>query len=126
MVARSVSGENKNMVMIPDNNHSGIVSEIQMNDASTVKDIQVSVNITHDYLGDIEVSLIAPSGQTVLLQGRTLGRQTALNRSYSLQTTPTLRKMLGQSVRGRWLLKAVDAIPNDTGIINGWSLTIGV
>ncbi|MBD1825237.1 S8 family serine peptidase [Cyanobacteria bacterium FACHB-DQ100] len=126
MVARSLSAENNNMLMIPDNNLSGITSVIQINDSATVKDIQVSVNIAHDYLGDIELSLIAPSGQIVLLQGRTLGRQTVLNRSYSLQTTLTLRRMLGQSVRGRWLLKAVDAIPNDTGIINGWKLTIGV
>ncbi|MER3476285.1 MAG: peptidase S8, partial [Leptolyngbya sp. ERB_1_2] len=125
-VARSLSAENNNMLMIPDNNSSGIVSEIRINDSAIVKDIQVSVNITHDFLGDIEVSLISPSGKVTLLQGRTLGRQTVLNRSYSLQTTPTLRRMLGQSAQGRWQLKVVDAIANDTGIINGWKLTIGV
>ncbi len=125
-VARSLFGENNNMVMIPDNNSSGIVSEIQINDSAIVKDIQVSLNITHDYLGDIEVSLISPTGQITLLQGRTLGRQTVLNRSYSLQTTPTLRRMLGRSAQGRWQLKVVDAIANDTGMINSWKLSIGV
>ncbi len=126
MVGRSLSGENNTMLMIPDNDPSGIVSEIQFNDSATLKDIQVSVNITHDFLGDIEVSLISPSGRVTLLQGRTLGRQTVLNRSYSLQTTPTLSRMLGQPAQGRWQLKVVDAIANDTGIINGWKLAIGV
>lgn len=125
-VARSISSENNNMLMIPDGNSSGIVSEIQINEVGTVKDIQVSVNITHAFLGDIEVSLISPSGRVTLLQGRTLGRQTALNRSYSLQTTPTLSRMLGQSAQGRWQLRVVDAIPSDTGMINGWKLAIGV
>ncbi|HTL89007.1 MAG TPA: S8 family serine peptidase, partial [Leptolyngbya sp.] len=125
-VARSLSEENNNMVMIPDGSLSGVVSDIQINDAAIVKDIQISLNITHAYLGDIEVSLISPTGQITLLQGRTLGRQTALNRSYSLQTTPTLRRMLGQSARGRWQLKVVDAIAHDTGMINRWKLTIGV
>lgn len=125
-VARSLVGENNNMVMIPDNNASGIVSEIQLNESATIKDIQVSVNITHDFLGDIEVSLVSPSGKVTLLQSRTLGRQKVLNRSYSLQTTPTLKRMLGQSAQGRWQLRVVDAIASDTGIINGWKLTIGV
>jgi subtilisin family serine protease len=126
MVSRSLVGENNNMVMIPDNNSSGIASEIQINESATIKDIQVSVNITHDFLGDIEVSLVSPSGRVTLLQGRTLGRQTVLNRSYTLQTTPTLRRMLGQSAQGRWQLRVVDAIANDTGIINSWKLAIGV
>ncbi|MBE9010708.1 proprotein convertase P-domain-containing protein, partial [Pseudanabaenaceae cyanobacterium LEGE 13415] len=82
--------------------------------------------ITHAFLGDIEVSLISPSGRITLLQGRTLGRQTALTRSYSLQTTPTLSRMLGQSAQGRWQLRVIDAIANDTGILNGWKLSIGI
>ncbi|BAU10651.1 peptidase S8 and S53, subtilisin, kexin, sedolisin [Leptolyngbya sp. NIES-3755] len=126
MVARSISSENNNMLMIPDGNPSGIVSDIQINETGTVKDIQVTVNITHAFLGDIEVSLISPSGRITLLQGRTLGRQTTLTRSYSLQTTPTLSRMLGQSAQGRWQLRVVDAIANDTGIINGWKLSIGI
>ncbi|MCU0552194.1 MAG: proprotein convertase P-domain-containing protein [Leptolyngbya sp. Prado105] len=112
--------------MIPDNSSAGIASEIQINEVAPIKDIQVTVNITHDFLGDIEVSLVSPSGRATLLQGRTLGRQTALNRTYSLQTTPTLRRMLGQSAQGRWQLRVVDAIANDTGMINSWRLAIGI
>jgi subtilisin family serine protease len=125
-VARSLVVENSKMVMIPDNSSVGIASEIQVNESATIKDIQVTVNITHDFLGDIEVSLVSPSGRETLLQGRTLGRQTVLNRTYSLQTTPPLRKILGQPAQGRWQLRVVDAIANDTGIINSWKLAIGV
>lgn len=125
-VTRSLSAENNNMTMIPDNDLNGVVSAIGINDAAIVRDIQISVNLNHSYLGDIEVSVISPSGIVVLLQGRTLGRQTQLQTTYTLQSTPALRRMLGQSVRGRWQLKIVDAIANDTGMINAWKLTLGV
>ncbi len=125
-VSRSLSAQNSVAVAIPDNNLTGVSAAIQISDSASVRDIQVEVSIDHTYLGDLEVTLVAPSGVTVLLQGRTLGRQTQLRRSYSLQTTPTLRKMLGQTAGGRWQLKVVDAIATDTGTLNSWKLTLGV
>lgn len=123
---RSISGQNLNSVKIPDNNANGVVSAIPMSDTASIRDIQIAVGIEHTYLGDIEVSLISPAGTVVMLQGRTLGRQTQLQKIYNLQTTPTLRKMLGQSAAGRWQLKVVDAIEADSGTLNFWKLTLGV
>jgi subtilisin-like proprotein convertase family protein len=125
-ITRSLSAQNTNAIAIPDNNAQGTASAVQINDSGTVRDIQVTVAIDHSYLGDLEVSLISPSGRIVLLQGRTLGRQTQLQKTYTLQTTPTLRRMLGQSAEGRWQLRIVDAIAVDTGTLNSWKLTIGV
>ena len=53
---------------IPDRDKRGVKSAITVNEAVTVADIEVTVNITHDFLGDIEVYLIAPNNQQVLLQ----------------------------------------------------------
>ncbi|MCY7276594.1 MAG: proprotein convertase P-domain-containing protein, partial [Phormidesmis sp. CAN_BIN44] len=101
------------------------VSVIQIADSAIVRDIQVALDIDHTYLGDLEVSLVSPSGSVVMLQGRTLGRRTKLQIIYSLQTTPTLRKFLGQPTQGRWQLRVADQIANDTGTLNWWKLTLG-
>jgi subtilisin family serine protease len=123
---RSLALQNTTSAVIPDNNTEGIVSVIQIGDTATLREIQVAVDVDHTYLGDITITLISPLGTPVTLQGRTLGRRTKLQTIYTMQTTPTLRKFLGQQTQGRWQLKIVDAIPNDGGTLNWWKLTIGV
>jgi subtilisin family serine protease len=123
---QSVSGQNLDRINIPDNNAAGVVSWIAIAATAPIQDIQVTLGIDHTYLGDLEISLISPAGTVVMLQGRTLGRQTQLQRVYNLQTTPVLRKFLGESPVGRWQLKVVDAIEVDSGTLNFWKLTLGI
>ncbi|MBD1864335.1 MULTISPECIES: S8 family serine peptidase [Trichocoleus] len=124
--SQQVQGRNDSSVAIPDNDFNGIKSAIQINDPSLVRDIQVTVNLEHSFLGDLEISVIAPKGQTVLLQGRTLGRRTQLQSNYSLQNTPLLRKLLNQSAAGRWQLWVIDRAAMDTGTLKNWRLTLGI
>ncbi|HEY9807052.1 MAG TPA: proprotein convertase P-domain-containing protein, partial [Candidatus Obscuribacterales bacterium] len=124
--SQQVQGRNDSSMAIPDYDFNGIKSAIQINDPSLVRDIQVTVNLEHSFLGDLEISLIAPRGQTVLLQGRTLGRRTQLQTSYSLQNTPLLRKLLNQSAAGRWQLWIIDRAALDTGTLKNWQLTLGI
>ncbi|MBO0351542.1 S8 family serine peptidase [Phormidium pseudopriestleyi FRX01] len=104
----------------------GLVSEISISDPSLVADIRVTVDIQHSYLGDLELYLIAPNGHTVQLQSRTLGSQTRLNTTYSLQNTPTLRQLCNQSAKGSWKLWVTDCVPADTGTLNSWDLILAV
>lgn len=122
---RAIMGQNVAPTAIPDDNPNGITSVIAIGDVGTVRDVQISLDIDHGYLGDLEINLIAPSGRIALLQGRTLGRRTKLQVTYSLQTTPALRRLLGQSLQGAWKLQVIDAIPRDVGTLNSWKLTIG-
>ncbi|HEY9858544.1 MAG TPA: S8 family serine peptidase [Candidatus Obscuribacterales bacterium] len=124
--SQQIQGRNDSAVAIPDYEFNGIKSAIQINDPNLVRDIQVTVNLEHSFLGDLEISLIAPRGQTVLLQGRTLGRRTQLQASYSLQNTPLLRKLLNQPAAGRWQLWIIDRALMDTGTLKSWQLTLGV
>jgi subtilisin-like proprotein convertase family protein len=91
-----------------------------------VRSIQVGVAIEHSFLGDLQISLIAPNNQTVLLQSRVLGRSTRLQATYTLQTTALLRRFLNQPAQGRWQLRVVDAAEGDTGTLSSWTLTLGV
>lgn len=124
--SRRLQQGNTNAVAIPDFNTQGVISPIQITNASPVKDIRVSLDIEHSFMGDLEISLISPQGQTVLLQGRTLGRQTRLQTTYSLQTTPLLGQMVGLSASGRWQLRLVDLAPQDTGRLRSWQLDLGI
>jgi subtilisin-like proprotein convertase family protein len=115
-----------NAIGIPDGVEAGITSRINIAEAGTVKNLQVTVDVEHEYLGDITIELIAPSGETALLQNRTLGRRTKLQTIYDMQSTPALQRLLEQPTNGAWQLRLIDAIPGDQGKLNWWKLTIGV
>lgn len=107
-------------------NAPGITSEVSISDSNPVKDIEVTVNIQHEFLGDIEIYLMAPNQKVVQLQSRNLGSQTQLNKSYNLQNTPLLRQFAGLSAKGTWKLIVVDCVPGDTGTLNNWELNLGL
>jgi subtilisin family serine protease len=125
-VSRRLQQQNTTPLNIPDNNPQGIASAVQFNDASRIRDIQVTVNVEHSFLGDLEISLVAPNGQVVLLQSRTLGRATRLQTTYSLQTSPPLRQFLNQPASGRWQLRLADLALLNTGRLLSWQLVLGV
>ena len=124
--SKQVKLSNSNRLEIPDNNIQGIKSTIAVADGSSVKDIQVGVNLTHDFLGDIEIYLIAPNNQQVLLQNRTLGNRTDLQITYGVRSHPILKQLLSQSATGNWQLWIIDYSPQDIGRLNSWELTLGI
>jgi subtilisin-like proprotein convertase family protein len=123
---RRLSQRNDNRLAIPDDNPQGITSTIRVTDSAAVREIQVTVNVEHDFLGDIEVSLKAPTGQIVLLQNRTLGSRTQLQDTYSLETTPVLKQLLNKPAAGVWQLQVIDYAPMDIGTLKSWELNLGV
>ncbi|MEO0458036.1 MAG: S8 family serine peptidase [Cyanobacteria bacterium P01_A01_bin.114] len=122
----TVSMQSKVTLSIPDNVSSGQLSTLMVKRSGRLQDIQVYVEIEHGFLGDISVTLLSPQGGSILLQGRTLGRQTRLRQTYDLTTTPALRSLLNQTVQGRWQLKVVDHAPENTGQLNQWQLVLGI
>lgn len=125
VATRFIGGRNNAILSIPDNSKQGIKSGIIISNSSFVRDIQVSVNITHEFLSDLEIYLIAPNNQRVLLQSRTLGRRKELQTTYSVQTHPVLKNLLNQSAKGRWQLWIIDTAPQDVGKLKNWELTLG-
>jgi subtilisin family serine protease len=123
---RSVQSVNTQGLSIPDGSPQGIASSISIGDSGTVQDLQVSLDIDHGYLGDLEIRVVAPNGRSALLQGRTLGRRTKLQVVYTIATTPTLQRLLGGPSQGRWQLQIVDAVPQDAGTLNWWKLSLGI
>ena len=99
---------------------------ITINQHGKVQDIQVYVDIRHGFLGDLSISVITPQGMSVLLQGRTLGRQTQLRKTYTFETTPALSRLMNQGIHGRWQLRIMDHTETHQGQLLQWLLRLGV
>ncbi|MBE9063136.1 S8 family serine peptidase [cf. Phormidesmis sp. LEGE 11477] len=125
-LSKTLTAENIIEFSIPDDDPRGIVSPVVVNESGALQDIKVYIQAEHEFLSDLTFTLISPQGQTVLVQGRTLGRQTRLQRTYSLVSTPALRQLLNSSVAGRWQLQIVDHVPGSVGQLKKWELVLGI
>jgi subtilisin-like proprotein convertase family protein len=125
-LTQTVKVEQATPVAIPDYPATGVDSPLAVTPSGPLVDLQVQVQVNHDFLGDLSLTLVTPSGTEVLIQGRTLGRQQELRQRYSLATTPALINLLGQAVQGDWRLRATDHAPGATGQILSWGMTLGL
>jgi subtilisin family serine protease len=123
--SRWVTQQNTNPVTIPDFNLGGATSLIQVQETAPLRDLRLTLDVEHEYLGDLEILLLPLSAGAVLLQSRTLGRATRLQTTFTLQTSPMLRQLLNQSPRGTWQLRLIDYAPTHVGRLLSWQLSLG-
>lgn len=109
---------------IPDFDTTGIQDTISFSEEATLATIRVSIDITHTYRGDLQVTLIAPSGSAVVLHSRKGGRADDLKTTFDFTSTPDLRTIAGQLIKGEWTLHIQDLAPVDRGRLNHWELEI--
>lgn len=111
---------------IPDNNTAGIVSTISVPQAGTLTAVKVSVDISHTYIGDLEVSIIPPTGPKIILHNQTGGGTVNLVTRYPDQTAPaeSLDVLNGKQMQGTWKLWVRDLAALDTGTLNSWGLSL--
>jgi M6 family metalloprotease-like protein len=119
-----VTGEITADLLIPDNKPDGINSTINIRQAGKLKAIEVGIDITHTYIGDLQVELQSPSEKKVLLHNRTGGSQRDLKQTYSLTSTPALSALNDESLFGDWSLHVRDLASRDIGRLNRWNLKI--
>ncbi len=120
----SVILEDSPAATVPDNDPGGIVATISTRDPGRVREVEVYVDITHTFIGDLEVTLISPTGSTVPLHQRAGMADDNIIRSYTPATTPDLEKLRGQQIQGAWRLKVADLARSDVGKLNRWGLKI--
>jgi len=109
---------------IPDNDRTGVIDTISTQSAGKVKELEVSIDITHTYIGDLTITLISPSSTEVVLHNRVGGPLNNINQVYSSATTSGLKNLAGESIEGEWKLKLVDNAGADVGKLNKWSVRI--
>jgi subtilisin-like proprotein convertase family protein len=111
-------------VTIPDNNATGIERTLTANDSGLVDDVEISVDITHTFIGDLLVTLVSPAGTSVALHQRTGGSADNIIKTYTPVNVPQLQTVRGQPIQGGWRLKIADLEGADVGKLNSWSLKI--
>jgi subtilisin-like proprotein convertase family protein len=91
-----------------------------------ITDVNVLVDITHPYIGDLHVRVVSPSGVPVALHARTGGSADNIVGWYDAQLTPseTLTRFRGGHASGAWKLEVEDGVPLNGGTINSWSLEV--
>lgn len=128
-------------VAIQDN--TTVNSPITVGAASTISDVNVGVNITHSYDGDLVVSLVAPGAGPVvtLVNRRGTGGDNFTNTVFddeaataitagsppytgSFRPEGLLSALDGMSSAGTWQLRVADQANIDTGSIVSWSLIL--
>jgi subtilisin-like proprotein convertase family protein len=127
---------------IPDNNVAGVTSTLPVTSNTFVGDINVTLNLTHTWDGDLEISLISPAGTNVLLVNRRGSSgdnftNTTLDDEASTPISSGVAPFSGsyrpdnplstfdlQPITGTWQLKIADREAADTGNLLGWSLQI--
>ena len=107
---------------IPDNSQVGIRDIIRFTEVASISSIEVDVDITHTYRGDLRVTLSAPSGSTVVLHNRQGGRADNLRATFDFTSTEELRDLVGQSLTGEWILHVQDLAAVDLGRLNSWGV----
>ena len=108
---------------IPDNDKNGIESSLKANEAPAGRQVKVGVDISHSYVGDLIISLVAPDGKVYVLQKNRGGRTRDLQGVYgvNLQSDAALGA-LSNATAGTWKLKVADTLRLDTGSLKSWKL----
>ena len=86
--------------------------------------ITVQVDISHPFVGDLEVALVSPQGKKAILHNRRGGATDNIKSAFNSLDTPSLQPLLGEPARGEWALNARDLAFRDTGRLNGWKLEL--
>lgn len=114
--SNSVSYQNTTVFPVPDKNTTGITSPISVPRIGASGTVSVDVNITHTYIGDLVVTLVAPNGSVYTLHNRAGGSADNIVKTYQVNVGSVDSK-------GNWNLRVVDAASADIGKLNSWKIT---
>ncbi|MFF4646195.1 M4 family metallopeptidase [Streptomyces sp. NPDC001389] len=110
--------ESTTQVAIPDYPGPAVTSSVAVtgvtgNAPSTLK---VGVKITHTYIGDLQIDLVAPNGTSFRLQNSSSDSTANLDKTYTVNASAV-------AANGTWKLKVQDKGAADTGTITDFKLT---
>jgi subtilisin-like proprotein convertase family protein len=105
---------------IPDGNALGVTRSFVVPNNIRVEQVTVKVNITHNYRGDIAVTLISPSGMASKLAEM---RPDDSDNNFSNWTFSSVMHW-GELSQGTWTLRVADLDTGTTGILQSAELQI--
>ncbi len=124
---------------IPD--FTTITDTIVVANSIFISDTQVSVDITHTWISDVEISVESPAATSVLLFDNLGGSADNIIVTFSeagevqpplggytcdcpVMPASTLTALNGESSSGTWTLSITDSVGGDTGTLNEWCVNL--
>ncbi|MCM1977240.1 MULTISPECIES: S8 family serine peptidase [Streptomyces] len=104
-------------VAIPDNGTVESPITVSGRSGNAPSALQVGVDITHTYRGDLVIDLVAPDGSAYRLKN-----SSSSDSADNVVTTYTVNAS-GEAANGTWKLRVRDTATLDTGRVNSWKLT---
>ena len=110
-------------VQIPDHDGSGIELRLNLDlpTGANIEAAQLHVSGSHENLVDLSIELESPSGTRSIMNP-------VFNETLAGQNTLDWRLLsnafYGESPRGVWILRIIDAAEGDVGTLNSWALRV--
>jgi len=101
---------------IPDYGKLSARISVPSGEAVTIESLYLQVQIEHDLVSDLSLTLAAPGGQRITVLDPVPGQEDSLVAHYEI---PGLD---GTSTRGTWTLEVRDRLPSDEGKLIYWAL----
>lgn len=124
ITSASVELKESPKITIPDNDKNGIERILSTNESGVIKDIAITVDITHTYIQDLTINLVSPSNISVPLHQRTGGNADNIIETYTPTKVSALNALIGKQIQGNWKLKVADVDAQDIGKLNYWAVKI--
>jgi subtilisin-like proprotein convertase family protein/subtilisin family serine protease len=121
--AAPVEIEDSPAAAIPDHDPRGVTVTLQFPQGAPAREIAVSVDITHTWVGDLRVQVTPPGAEgPITLHDKEGGSADNLRRTWSSRENAALAGLLGRDLGGQWALKVSDLAMKDRGKLNKWSV----
>ncbi len=121
---RAASGSE---LVIPDDDESGVADEVGFGSSCTIIDINVDVDISHEWPEELAVWLTSAEQTDVLLhEVGAPGTGDGIVGIYPTTLTPedSLDVLLGEDGGGQWQLWVADVSSGDIGVLHAWAVTL--
>lgn len=105
------------VLSVPDNSTAGATSSLAVGSTAKGRKVLISVNLTHTYIGDLVIKVVAHDGKTVTLHSRTGNGEDNIVKTYD--ATAALSSV---ATAGTYKLVVQDLAKYDTGKIQSWSV----
>ncbi|MGL4960412.1 MAG: S8 family serine peptidase [Inquilinus sp.] len=111
---------------IPDGDEDGTTTSLTIATGIEIDRVEVGLNLTHSWIGDLQIVLASPDGTRSTLVNRPgLGElsENGADQDNIVFSFSTVQDW-GESGQGVWTLTVSDLAGGDTGVLNSWNLRL--
>lgn len=117
----SASSDIPTPLEIKDYSAVGVTNSIYIGDNLLTEAVQISVTVTHPFLGNLGIELTSPQGTKSIIWNVNNGLKGAQNLSNRQFLS---NAFYGERSQGNWTLKIIDGATGNVGTLNAWSISV--